>query len=183
MKVDDLTWEAAYALLQGHQASAETGALCAAITRLGKPLDPGLVMKGAPVVAEYLSHEDSVVRERAFWFLGCWGKIPSYLPSLIEAARSDEDVDNRAFAARCAGQILKSRHDRNAIRALLGIANNQADEPEARLAAYSALLYAFHGEAGKQQAQEFEPMGDKDLADFDLPWLSSLPGWIENLPA
>jgi hypothetical protein len=58
----------------------------------------------------------------------------------------------------------------------------EEEEPDVRLSAYSALIYAFYGEAGRNQAREFEPVGNKSVGDFDLAWLASLPQWIEGNP-
>ncbi len=182
MKAEEMTWEAAKTLIADTESASDAEAICAAITRLGKPFDLGQVKTAAPLVSEYLKHENFLVRYQVVWFLGCWGKLHDYLPLVIEAARSDEEVDNRAFAARCTGQILKSHHDADAIKALLHMATDELEEPEVRLAAYSALLYAFYGADGKSQAREFEPTGDKAVTDFDLAWLASLPQWADGLP-
>jgi hypothetical protein len=182
MKAEIMTWEGAYALLADTGAPSDPGTICAAITRLGKPLDLAQVNTAALLVSKYLRHENFLARYQAIWFLGCWGKIHEYLPLVVEAAQSDEEVDNRAFAARCAGQILKSHRDAYAIKALHHMATDEGEEPDVRLAAYSALLYAFYGAAGKSRAREFEPVGEKAVTDFDLPWLSSLPEWADGLP-
>ncbi len=182
MDNDEITWEAAYSLLSKKEEPPDSEAICSAIARLGKPFDEVRARRGAPLVSTYLYHEDFVVRYQAIWFLGCWGKLHEYLPIVVESARSDKEVDNRAFAARCAGQILKSHHDRDAIEALLHMATDEGEDPEVRLAAYSALLYAFYGANGKSRAREFEPTGGKGVSHFNLPWLASLPRWAEGLP-
>jgi HEAT repeat protein len=181
MDKSEITWEAAYSLLSNKEEPSDSEAICAAITRLGKPFDEVRARRAAPLVSTYLHHEDFLIRYQAIWFLGCWGKLHEYLPLVVEAARSDEEVDNRAFAARCAGQILKSHHDTDAIKALLHMATNEGEEPDVRLAAYSALVYAFYGADGKSRAREFEPTGGKAVSDFNLPWLASLPQWAEGL--
>jgi len=139
------------------------------------------VRRAAPLVSTYLHHEDFLVRYQAIWFLGCWGKLHEYLPLVVESAQSDEELDNRAFAARCAGQILKTHSDLNAIKALLRMATDEGEEADVRVAAYSALVYAFYGTDGKSRAREFEPTGGKEVSDFDISWLANLPQWVERL--
>ena len=176
-----LTWQGAYAILADARKELESDTICAAITRLGKPYDEQQVKLAAPLVSKYLSHENHVVRYQAIWFLGCWGKLREYLASVIQSAQSDADFDNRAFAARCAGQLLKSHHDAKAATVLLHLATAQEEVSEVRLGAYSALLYAFWGEAARNRAREFEPTGNKSVSDFDLSWLASLPQWIQRV--
>ena len=110
------------------------------------------------------------------------GKLPEYLDAIIDVAKEDAELDNRAFAARCAGQILKKVKARVAVESLLEMANDSTEEPDVRLAAYSALIYAYKGEKARTEAVAFEPMGDKLVADFDLSWLASLPKWAKGLP-
>ncbi len=172
--------EAAYDLL--HTGGASSEAICAAIVQLGKPLNEEQIHRVSSVVAQYLHHENFLVRNRSIWFLGCWGKLPGYLNAVIDAAKSDDELDNRAFAARCAGQILKKVKAKAAIESLFEMVNDPAEVPDVRLAAYSALLYAYKGDKARAEASDFEPMGDKQLGDFDLSWLASLPKWAEGLP-
>jgi hypothetical protein len=181
MEKNEITWEAAYSLLSEKEGPSDSEALCAAITRLGKPFDEMRARRAAPLVSTYLHYEDFLVRHQAIWFLGCWGKLHEYLSLVMESAKSDEELDNRAFAARCAGQILKTHPDANAIKALLHMATDEGEEQDARLAAYSALLYAFYGVDGKSRAREFEPTGGKKVSDFDTAWLTTLPKWVEGL--
>ena len=176
-----MTWDAAYSLLSKKEEPSAPETICAAITTLGKPYDEVRVRQVAPLVSTYLHNEDFVVRYQAVWFLGCWGKLPEYLPLVVECAQRDEELDNRAFAARCAGQILKTHPDSNAIKALLRMATDGGEESDVRVAAYSALVYAFYGTDGKSRAREFEPMGGKKVSDFDTSWLATLPQWIEGL--
>jgi HEAT repeat protein len=181
MDTNEITWEAAYSLLSKKEESSDYEAICAAITRLGKPFDEVRARRAAPLVSTYLHHEDFVVRYQAIWFLGCWGKLHEYLSLVMESAESDVELDNRAFATRCAGQILKTHPDANAIKALLRMATDQGEEPDVRVAAYSALVYAFYGADGKWRAREFEPTGGKAVSDFDTSWLGTLPQWAEGL--
>lgn len=180
MKAEKMTWDAANELLGGTERGRDAEIICTAITRLGKPFDLKQVKTAAPIVSKYLHHENFLVRYQAVWFLGCWGKLHEYLPEVIKAAQSDSEIDNRAFAARCAGQVLKSHHNAGAIKDLLYMVNDKSEEPDVRLAAYGALLYAFYGEDGKSRAREFEPTGYKAVIDFDHTWLASLPKWAEK---
>jgi vesicle coat complex subunit len=181
MSMDVMTFEQAYSLLASTEGVSDGEAICAAITRLGKPYDEQLALLAAPLVLKYLHYGNPVVRYQAIWFLGCWGKLYEYLASVVQAAQSDPNVDNRAYAARCVGQVLKSHHDANATLELLTMATSEGEEPEVRQSAYSALLYAFYGEAARNQARDFEPIGSKAVKDFNLTWLASLPQWIEGL--
>jgi RHS repeat-associated protein len=183
MSKEEMTWEAAYSLLSKAEDGTSADSICTAITRLGKPFDAMQVRRAAPLVSTYLHHGSFLARYQAIWFLGCWGKLHEYLPQIIESVQSDAEMDNRAFAARCAGQILKSHHDANAVRTLLRIASSEEEEPDLRLAAYSALLYAFYGTDARSRAVEFEPAGDKTLADFDPSWLTSVKEWADGLGA
>lgn len=178
-----MTWDDAYSRLAKREAGADVETLCAAITRLGKPFDAGLVERASALVASYLDDDNFLVRYQAVWFLGCWGKLCGYLAQIIRVAQSDVGLDNRAFAARCAGQILKSQPDRHAIRALLQMALSKDEDADVRSAAYGALLYAFHGKGARATVGDFEPTGTKSVADFDISWLSSLESWAEKLPA
>lgn len=181
MNNDAMTWEAAHSLLSEKEKPSDSETMCAAITRLGKPYDEMQVRRAAQLVSTYAHHENFLVRNQAIWFLGCWGKLHEYLPLVVESAQSDEELDNRAFAARCAGQILKTHRDTKAIKALLRMATDEGEEPDLRVAAYSALVYAFYGTDGKSRAREFEPMGGKEVSDFDTSWLATLPQWVEGL--
>jgi hypothetical protein len=183
MNKDEMTWDTAHSLLSQGEKRSDSETICAAIARLGKPYDEVRVRRAGPLVSTYLHHEDFLVRYQAIWFLGCWGKLLEYLSLVVESAQSDAEMDNRAFAARCAGQVLKSDRDVDAINALLRMATNETEEPDVRVAAYSALLYAFYGADGKSRAREFEPMGGKLVIDFDLSWLGSLPQWVDGLAA
>jgi hypothetical protein len=176
------SWEEAYSLLARSEECSGSEAICKAITRLGKPYDRQQVHRAAPLVLRYLAHDDFLVRYQAIWFLGSWGRLCEYLPSIIQSARSDANVDNRSFAARCAGVVLESHRDAEATKALLSMATAEDEEPDVRKAAYGALLCAFNGKAGWNRAREFDPIGDKSVTDFDLAWLASLPKWIGVLP-
>lgn len=127
-----MTWEAAHAFLSEAGSPSDVETICSAITRLGKPFDAMQMKRAAPLVYKYLHHEHFLVRYQAIWFLGSWGALPEYLSQVIDSARSDEEIDNRAFAARCAGQILKSQHDSNAAKALFQMATDEAEEPNVR---------------------------------------------------
>jgi hypothetical protein len=61
------------------------------------------------------------------------------------------------------------------------MATDEEEEPDVRVAAYSALVYAFYGTDGKSRAREFEPTGGKEVSDFDTSWLATLPQWVEGL--
>jgi hypothetical protein len=182
MNKDEITWEAAYWLLSAKEDPSDSEAICAAITRLGKPFDEMKARRAAPLVSTYLHHEDFVVRYQAIWFLGCWGKLREYLSLVLESAQSDAETDNRAFAARCVGRILKTYPDANVIKVLLHMATDEGEEADVRVAAYGALLNAFYRTDGTSRAQEFTPMGGKGVPDFDIAWLATLPQWIEKLP-
>jgi HEAT repeat protein len=181
MNKDEITWDAAYSLLSEKEEPLDRETISAAITKLGKPYDEMRVRRAAPLVSTYLHHEDFVVRYQAIWFLGCWGKLREYLSLVLESAQSDAETDNRAFAARCVGRILKTYPDANVIKALLHMATDEGEEADVRVAAYNALVNAFYGTDGTSRAQEFTPMGGKGVPDFDLSWLASLPKWIEGL--
>jgi hypothetical protein len=183
MKIEDMTWDEAYSLLEKREGASDAEMICAAITRLGKPFEAGHVERASSLVASYLADDNFLVRYQAVWFLGCWGKLRGYLPDIIRVAQTDAELDNKAFAARCAGQILKSKPDANAITSLLTIALSAAEDAEVRTAAYSALLYAFYGEKGRARARDFEPTGTKSVEDFDTTWLSSLEARAVQLPA
>jgi hypothetical protein len=178
-----MTWEQAYLLLANSKTDSDSEAIAHAITRLGKPYEQDQVRRAAPLVAKRLHHENHVVRYQAIWFLGCWAKMRDYLHFVLQSALSDSDPDNRAFAARCVGSILESHRDVAAIKTLLRLVVTAEEEPDLRLAAYGSLLRAVHGESARRQAKQFSPLGDKSVADFDVVWLASLPGWIEQLPA
>jgi hypothetical protein len=182
MNNDSKTWEHAYSILSAAEKTSHPDVICAAIARLGKPFDTVQIHRAGSVVSQYLYHDNFLVRYQAIWFLGCWGKLVEYLPLIIQSAQSDAEMDNRAFAARCAGQILKSHQDANASSALLRMAISEEEEPDIRLSAYSALLYAFYGTDATSRAREFEPTGNKSLADFDLTWLKSLRKWAGEVP-
>ena len=183
MKNEGMTWEDAYSCLAKRKDLPDAEVTCAAITRLGKPFDAKQVEQAAPLVARYLVDPDFLVRYQAVWFLGCWAKLQDYLPGVIRVAQADEELDNRAFAARCAGQILKSNPTASAVRILLQMALSQAEDADVRSAAYSALLYAFYGEEARARARDFEPSGTRSVESFDTDWLSSLGAWVEQLPA
>jgi HEAT repeat protein len=125
------------------------------------------VERASSLVASYLSDDNFLVRYQAVWFLGCWGKLRGYLADIIRVAQIDIELDNKAFAARCAGQVLKSKPDANAVKVLLKMILSEAEDAEVRTAAYSALLYAFYGEDGRARARDFEPTGTKSVEDFD----------------
>lgn len=183
MGVDVMTWEEAYSLLESAKTGSEIRAMCAAITRLGKPYNREQVRRAAPLVLRFLHHENHLVRYEAIWFLGCWGKLHEYLRYIIEAAESDADMDNRAFAANCAGQVLTLHRDAEATNALIRMVTAEDEEPEVKIGAYCGLLYAFYGKDAWNQVREFEPLGGKSVQDFNLDWLGSLPRWIEGFPA
>ena len=178
---EEMAWEAAYAILADIGNPSDPKTICTAITRLGKPFDAMRVKRAGPLVCRYLHDRDFVVRYQAIWFVGCWGRLSEYLPLIIDCARSDEEIYNRAFAARCAGRVLMSHRDMDAIKVLVQMASDEEEESDVRVAAYSALVYAFYGRDGESRAREFEPIGGKVAADFDLPWLASLPEWVETL--
>lgn len=182
MRWEDRTWDAAYAILSNTENQSPE-LILEAITRLGKPFDRAQILRASPLVATYLEHENFLVRHQAVWFLGCWGRVPAFISSIIRAAQCDVDMDNRAYAANCAGQILKSNRDGSAIKELRQIALSENEEPEVRSAAYAALLYACYGEKGSSRAGGFEARGSKSIADFDLPWLMSLEQWANTIPS
>ncbi|WP_035347061.1 HEAT repeat domain-containing protein [Edaphobacter aggregans] len=137
--------------------------------------------QAAPLVSQYLHHSNHVVRYQAIWFLGCWGRMSNYLDQIIQSAETDPDLDNRAFAARCSGLILKSHQNPAAMRALLRLVNNENGSADLRCAAYSALIYGYYGENGAKAAHEFDPIGTKSIADFDIAWLTSVANWVDGL--
>jgi len=183
MGTNTMTGEEAYAILAGDGSALDQEAICSAITRLGKPYDKQQVCRAAPLVQKFLHHDSHIVRYQAIWFLGSWGKQPEYLSCIIASAQSDADVDNRAFAARAAGTLLRLQRDARAIQALFDMATDEEEAEDVRMAAYGSLLYVYYGETARSQSQNFSPAGNKSVADFDRAWLAFLPQWIEGLPA
>ena len=181
MTWEEMTWEDAYAYLSKHRDAPDVKITCTAITRMGKPFDAKHVEQAAPLVATYLAHANFLVRYQAVWFLGSWAKLQDYLPEVIRAAQTDEEVDNRAFAARCAGSILESNPNANAVKILLQMALSAGEDADVRSAAYGSLLYAFYGKKAWARAKEFEPIGTKSVENFDTDWLLSLKPWIQSL--
>jgi HEAT repeat protein len=163
-------------LLESKAATPEQ--IIQAIVQIGKPLDETVVKKTAALIASYLHHDDFLVRYQAIWFLSSWGRLPEYISEVIKAAKQDPNVDNRAFAARSAGLVLKKQKDKAALQSLAAMVEDQNEEPEVRTAAYSALLRTWN----KREARDFEPMGDKSVEDIEVAWLERVKAWIGDQP-
>src|SRR5580700_7545040 len=103
MDIESLSWEDVHAQLLSGRLSPEERA--AAIVRMGKPFIPDRIQKAKAAVAQFLEDPSDLVRHEALWFLGCWGKLSEFLPQIARQMTADPFVDNRAFAARCIGQM------------------------------------------------------------------------------
>jgi HEAT repeat protein len=147
-----------------------------AIVTIGKPLDASVLNENAPLIATFLEHENFIVRYQAIWFLGCWGRLPGYLDKLIGAMERDSDLDNRAFAARCLGRILKKSKQKGAVVILLNTVDSNLEEIDVRLAAYSGLLHAW----SRPEYLDFEPSGSKSIKDMNAEFIEEVKRWISK---
>jgi hypothetical protein len=140
-----------------------------AIVKIGKPFDHARILAAKNTVARYLDHNDSWVRREAMWFLTSWGRLKEYQPALIQALRTDPDLDNRSFAATCLGRLGQGTKDAEVIAALKTTVEDSDLEQLVRLYAYGALLQVVKGipDLG------YSPHEQK-LSKVDWEWVSSL---------
>ena len=155
--------------------TADSGQICHAIVEIAKPYDAEIIKQHAPLIASFLDHPDSLIRHQAVWYLGSWGHLPTYVSQIVHAAENDPDSDNRAFAARSAGSILKHHKKRDLAELLLRLVEDDQQETEVRLSAYSGLLYAWN------RPDDFGFLTvDKTLADVDRDFVAKLHAWTCN---
>jgi len=160
-------------VLESHAAGSEQ--ICKAIVGIGKPYDEEVIAAHAALVAMYLDHSDHVVRQEAIWFLGSWGHLPSYASRIYEAAQMDPDIHNRAYAAKSLGSILRQQKDASLAKHLLDVVEDEHEEIEVRLSAYSSLLYAWN------KADVFAFLiGEKAISEVDRNFTSQLQAWIQQ---
>jgi len=155
--------------------AAEPKEICAVIVGIGKPYDAEVIRSHAALVATYLVHDDNVVRHQAIWFLGSWGHLPEYTSRIDYTANMDPDVYNRAYAAKSLGSILKHAKDASVTRSLLAFVEDEQEETEVRLSAYSGLLYAWN----RADSLAFL-IGDKAISDVDREFLNQLHAWTQG---
>ena len=155
--------------------NADAKQICAAIGTIGKPYDAAVISTHAALVAKYLIHPDHVVRHQAIWFLGSWGHLSEYEPLIQERAFTDSDVYNRAYAALCLGTLLKHKKDSAPARVLLTFVEDENEEMEVRLSAYSGLLFAWN----RSESSAFLLSG-RSLSEKDQEFLTDIHAWIEG---
>ena len=156
------------------EGSAERDEICGSIGVIGKPYDANVIQAHAALVAAYLDHIDHVVRHQALWLLGSWGHLASYAARIHDAAHSDPDIYNRAFAAKGLGSILRQEKDPALAKNLLAFIEDEEEEDEVRLSAYSGLLYAWN-------RPDFAFLtGEKTISEVDSKFLLQLHAWIQG---
>lgn len=156
-------------------ASVDSEQICSAIVCIGKPYDSEVIEALAAIVGKYLDHPDHVVRHQAVWFLSSWGHLPEYASRIRDAACMDSEVDNRAFAAKSLGSILKLTKDPSLTRNLLAFVEDERETVEVRSSAYSGLLYAWN----RDEAFAFL-LGDKAISEVDREFIMKLHGWVQG---
>src|SRR6185437_5732427 len=129
--LDDQTWDNTLGRLKSGQIPAEE--IAHTIVRLGKPFDQSKIIAAKDTVAQFLNHPDSWVRHEAMWFLTAWGRLKEYQSALIQAIRTDPDVDNRSFAATCLGRLEEGTGEPNAVSALKSAVEDEILDPLLRL--------------------------------------------------
>jgi hypothetical protein len=93
--------------------------------------------------------------------------LPDFTGQVLEAAKNDPEMDNRAFAMRSLGLLLRKKPNQEASTYLFDVAQDKHLERDLRLAAYSALRNAF----SMTDSRDFEPIGEKSISDMDVLWL------------
>ena len=149
--------------------------ICTAIVGIGKPYDAEVIRKHAVLVATYLDHPDHIVRHQAIWFLGSWGYLPEYASRVHDSARMDADVYNRAYAAKSLGSILRQEKDALLTKWLIAFVEDEQEEIDVRLSAYSGLLYAWN----RPDSFAFL-LGEKKISEVDSDFLTQLQRWIQG---
>ena len=172
MDFTNLSWEDIYSLLRGQELPPDQ--VGPAIVHLGKPFNADRINRAKDVVARYLKDPDALIRHEAMWYLGAWGCIDEYLPSLVDAMQRDPNADNRAFAARCVGRLLAKRCEKSAVLQLMTVLQNESEQEEVRTSAYGALLMAMRGPSADKLADDFQVWKEKGLQDVDWSWIESL---------
>jgi hypothetical protein len=169
------TIKAARHLLES--GTTESNKICHAIVEIGKPYDSKIIAEHASLVATYLNHPDCLVRHEAIWYLGSWGHLPEYVPQLLAAADGDLDPDNRAFATRSLGTILRHKKDRSLTGYLLDVIDNEREEADVRLwsYSYSGLLYAWN------RPDDFAVgINARPISEVDQDFVDQLKKWTRN---
>ena len=160
-------------ILETHTAKPEE--VSSAIVGIGKPYDAQVIGAHAALVATYLDHPDHIVRHEAIWFLGSWGHLPEYASRIHDSAHMDADVANRAYAARSLGSILKQEKDPVLTQQILAFVEDEQEEIEVRLSAYSGLLYAWN------RPDKFAFLiGENTISEVDREFLIHLYAWIQG---
>jgi len=170
----DAAITAARQLLESGVA-AKPDAICKAIVGIGKPYDTQVIGAHAALVATYLNHSDHVVRHEAIWFLGSWGHLSEYASRIHDSAQMDPDIDNRAYAAKSLGSILKQEKNPVLTKRMLAFVEDGQEEIEVRLSAYSGLLYAWN------RPDDFAfLMGEKTISEVDPEFVAQLHAWTQD---
>lgn len=155
--------------------TAEPDEICRAIVGIAKPYDAHVIGASAALVATFLDHPDPSVRHEAIWFLGSWGHLPEYASRIHGTACMDSDVYNRAFAAKSLGSILKQDKCSALTKLILAFVEDEQEEIEVRLSAYSGLLYAWN------MPDDFLFLvGEKTISEVDPEFLTELQAWIQG---
>jgi HEAT repeat protein len=161
------------ALMRLRNGASSPQEIARAIAWVAKPFDKIRFETAKPVVAELLHHPDAVVRHEAIWFLGSWGKETAFVPALIQIMQNDSDIWNRAYAARCVGNLSRTG-DSTVVGALLQVVRDTEEEDDVRTSAYGALLLAVNGANCSGAADDFQIWHSKGTRDIDQAWLDSL---------
>ena len=164
-------WTRLHALLSNRQIPRQS--IAHTIVMLGKPFDKDRIYKAKDAVLQHRDHEDAWIRHEVLWFVGSWGRLQECLPILIHAMHNDPFEDNRAYAARSIGTVMRGTQDSLAIKELLSVLKNQSEKTTVRLDAYRGLLLTVKGESAEHEANHF-PWSEKDLSDVDWHWVSHL---------
>jgi hypothetical protein len=149
--------------------------ICRAITQLGKPYDAQVIEEHASLVSTYLDDPDHVVRYQAIWFLGSWGHLSTFAEQILVAARTDPDTSNRAFAVQSVGSVLKHVKDPLLTKQLVEFVDDQKEDLEVRLSAYSGLLYAWNRPDAFVAA-----ITNRPKSSIDRDFVEQLHLWIRN---
>ena len=162
--------EALDALVAGQIAPQN---LYAAIHSLGH----GPAGDAKPYVERFLHHADPQLRYIALNVLTIHWKCHEHRRTCERFAQEDPDSDNRRIGVSGLAALLESTRDASALRFLLDIFQNDAEEHHIRDAAYSSILYVL-GAPVKDQPRLTR------LIDFDRDvkweWIAKAEGLAES---
>lgn len=121
-------------------------------------------LEARAVVEEHLTHSDDGIRYMALSVLVLHWGLEDHRSTCEHFLFADPSPYNRGLGASCLGSLLRCTEDAKALRMLLAVFHNNAEEQLVRASAYDAILDILCVPWGER------PSAAKPLTDEKIDW-------------